>query len=96
MEAFGNAAIATLILILEIMKWVIIFSAVLSWLVAFDIVNTRSRFVYMLWDGTRRLTAPLLDPVRRILPDFGGIDISPIVVLVAIFFLQSLLRGIQF
>jgi YggT family protein len=75
---------------------VIIFSAVLSWLVAFDIVNTRSRFVYMLWDGTRRLTAPLLDPVRRILPDFGGIDISPIVVLVAIFFLQSLLRGIQF
>ena len=56
--------------------WVIIIGAILSWLVAFDVVNTRNRIVYVIGDFTHRLTEPALRPIRRFVPNFGGVDIS--------------------
>jgi YggT family protein len=71
--------------------WCLILSAVLSWLVAFNVVNTRNRFVFMLGDFLYRITEPALRPVRRFLPSLGGIDISPVVVILLLFFLRGLL-----
>jgi YggT family protein len=77
--------------VISIYTWVVIISVVLSWLIAFNVINTQSRFVYMVVDVTYRLTEPLLAPLRRILPDFGGIDISPVVLLLLLYFAQNLL-----
>ena len=64
---------------------------VLSWLVAFNVVNTRNRFVYLVGDFLHRVTEPALRPIRRLLPNFGGIDVSPVVLLVVLYFIQLLL-----
>jgi YggT family protein len=77
--------------ILDLFFWVLILSAILSWLVAFNVVNTRNRAVYLIGDFLYRITEPVLRPIRRVLPNMGGLDLSPIVVLLAISFIQNLL-----
>jgi YggT family protein len=77
--------------VITLYTWIIIISAVLSWLIAFNVVNTQNRFVYTVVDILYRLTEPALAPLRRILPDLGGIDISPVVLLLMLFFIQNLL-----
>ena len=77
--------------ILEIYSWVIIGSAIVSWLIAFGVVNVRNQFVRTVVDVLFRLTEPLLRPIRRMLPNLGGVDISPVVVLLGIFFLRHLM-----
>jgi YggT family protein len=72
------------------MTWSIILSAIISWLFAFDVINRRNRFVNQIADFLDRLTAPLLEPFRRIIPPLGGMDISPIVVLLLINFARIL------
>ena len=79
-------------LILSIIQWIVIASVVASWLVAFGVVNTRNRVVYTIVDSLNRMTEPLLKPIRRLIPLFGGLDISPMVLLLAIWFIQSLLN----
>ncbi len=64
---------------------------VLSWLVSFNVVNTRNRFVYLVGNFLYRVTDPALRPIRRLLPSFGGIDVSPVVLLVALYFIRQLL-----
>lgn len=87
-------AILTLIdTILGLYVWVLIISAVLSWLIAFNVINTHNRFVYTVADMLYRLTEPVLRPVRNALPNLGGVDISPIIVILIIFFLRNLLAG---
>jgi YggT family protein len=81
-------------MILQLVVWVIIIQAVLSWLVAFNVVNTQSNFVATLLNGLDRVTAPLYRPIRRLLPDFGGIDFSPIVLILAIQVLRKLVEGL--
>ena len=61
--------------------WCLIISAILSWLIAFNVVNTQNRIVYMIGDFLYRVTEPALAPIRRFLPNLGGIDISPIVLI---------------
>ena len=78
--------------ILGLYVWVLIASAILSWLVAFNVVNTRNRAVYVIGDFLYRVTEPLLAPIRRILPNLGGLDLSPIIVILIIFFLRNLMR----
>jgi YggT family protein len=73
--------------------WVIIIGAILSWLVAFDVVNTRNRVVYVIGDFTYRLTEPALRPIRRVVPDLGGVDISPLLLILLLFFVRRLLAG---
>jgi YggT family protein len=86
----GYAIVWLVNTILSIMTWSIILSAILSWLFAFDVINRRNRFVAQIADFLDRLTAPLLEPFRRIIPSLGGIDISPIVVLLLINFARIL------
>lgn len=70
--------------LLGLLWWAIIISAVLSWLVAFDIINLRNRAVYQISTFLERVTDPILRPFRRIIPPLGGVDISPIIVLLII------------
>ena len=79
-------------IILSIIQWIVIASVVASWLVAFGVVNTRNQVVYAIVDSLNRLTEPLLRPIRRVIPHFGGLDISPLVLLLIIWFIQSLLH----
>jgi len=71
--------------------WLLIASAILSWLVAFNVVNTRNRFVYIVGDFLYRVTEPALRPIRRVLPNLGGLDISPVLLILLLLFLQNLL-----
>ena len=81
-------------MILQILVWIIIVQVILSWLVAFNVINTSSPFVRSLATGLDRLTAPLYRPIRRLLPDFGGIDFSPLVLILAIQILRKLNEGL--
>lgn len=78
--------------ILDIYKWVLIAAAILSWLLAFDVLNTRNRLVYSINDFLYRITEPALRPIRRILPNLGGVDISPVILILIIWFIQDLIR----
>jgi YggT family protein len=86
----GYAIVWLVNTILSILTWSIILSAIISWLFAFDVINRRNRFVNQVADFLDRITAPLLEPFRRIIPPLGGIDISPIVVLLLINFARIL------
>ena len=77
--------------IIDLYVWVIIVSAVLSWLVAFDVVNMRNRFVYLVGNTLNRLTEPVYRPVRRFLPDMGGLDLSPLIVILGLWFLRDIM-----
>jgi YggT family protein len=81
--------------LLTIVTWVIIIQVILSWLFAFNVVNTSSQGVRTFAVAIDRVTAPLYRPIRRLLPDFGGIDFSPLVVLILIQVLQKLLSGVD-
>ena len=70
--------------------WVIIVNALLSWLVAFNILNTQNRFVFSVLDTTYKLTDPILNKIRRFVPTFGSIDISPIILILGLMFLRNL------
>ncbi len=76
---------------LDLYKWVIIIVAVLSWLIAFNVINSRNDVVRQIWSGLNALTEPALRPIRRFLPAMNGIDISPIIALLVILFLQQLI-----
>lgn len=75
-------------MLLNILWWIIIVQAVMSWLLAFNVINTHNEFVRQLWLVLERITEPLYRPIRRIMPDFGGIDLTPIVVLILIAIVQ--------
>jgi YggT family protein len=81
-------------LLLRVLTYIIIGQAILSWLVAFNVINTSSDFVRSLLYALDRMTEPLYRPVRKIMPDFGGIDFSPLVVLLLIYVLRILLAGV--
>jgi len=77
--------------IITIYIWLLIASAVLSWLVAFNVVNTRNQVVHTVGDLLYRLTEPLLRPIRSMLPHLGGIDISPVILIIGLLFLRQLI-----
>ena len=81
-------------MILQVLVWVIIAQVIISWLVAFNVINTQSNFVRTLLDALDKMTAPLYRPIRKVLPDFGGIDFSPIVLILAIQILRKLNEGL--
>ncbi len=76
--------------LLNVLWWIIVIQAVLSWLIAFNVINTSNDFVRSLWEGLRKLTEPLYRPIRKILPDFGALDLSPLVVLLLVFILSNI------
>jgi YggT family protein len=78
-------------LALQLYVWLLIAAAVLSWLVAFNVVNTRNQFVAMIGDFLYRITEPVLRPIRNVLPSLGGIDISPVVLILIIILLKDII-----
>jgi YggT family protein len=88
------ALIDVVIILLTILWWMIIIQAIMSWLVAFNVINTYNDFVRTFLGALDRITEPLYRPFRRILPDFGGIDFSPFVVLIILLAIDRLLRGL--
>lgn len=85
------AILDVILLALKLYTWVIIISAILSWLVAFNVVNPRNEVVGTIGRVVHALTEPLLGPIRRFVPNLGGIDISPIILLFGIFFLRQVI-----
>ncbi|MES3091002.1 YggT family protein [Sphingomonas aerolata] len=77
-------------LLLNLVWWVIMIQAVMSWLIAFNIINTQSNVVRSVWEALQRITEPLYRPIRRILPDFGMLDLSPLVVLLILYILTNI------
>ena len=80
--------------IITIYLWIIIINAVLSWLVAFNILNTQNRFVFSVLDATYKMTDPALNKIRRFIPTFGSIDISPIILILFLMFLRNIILEI--
>lgn len=83
-------------IILGLYVWVLLFSIIMSWLISFSVLNTSNRFVYVVSDFLYKLTEPALRPIRRFMPNFGGLDISPIILLLAIWFVRDVLRRLAF
>jgi len=77
--------------IITIYLWIIIINAILSWLVAFNVLNTQNRFVFSVLDATYKLTDPALNKIRRFIPTFGSIDISPVILILILMFLRNLI-----
>lgn len=86
------AVIATLNFIINIIWFLVIASAIFSWLYAFNVINTRNEAINMIGRSLYQVTEPLYRPIRKILPTMGGLDLAPLVVLVVLFFLQQLLN----
>jgi len=77
--------------VITIYLWIIIINAILSWLVAFNILNTQNRFVFSVLDTTYKLTDPVLNKIRRFIPTFGSIDISPVILILFLMFLRNII-----
>ena len=82
-----------LLLILDVVWFIIIAHVVMSWLISFQVLNTRQPLVYQIWTGLERLLAPIYDPIRRVLPTMGGLDLSPLVALIVVAALRIIIRN---
>lgn len=87
--------IEIIVIALNVYVYLVIGSAILSWLVHFGVINTRNQFVSMVGEFLWRITEPALRPIRRFMPNLGGIDISPIILILIVFFLQKVLINIH-
>ena len=96
MGGFMVPIIDVVIVLLNLYWWVIIISAVASWLIAFGVINTYNRSVARILDVLYRLTEPALRPIRQFLPNFGGIDISPIILLLLIWLIERELLQLEY
>jgi YggT family protein len=86
-----RALLDVILLVLQIYIWLLIAAAILSWLIAFGVVNTRNQAVAMIADFLYRITEPALRPIRAVLPHLGGIDISPVILILIIYFIQEVI-----
>lgn len=81
--------IQILYILLNIIWWIIVIQAVMSWLIAFNVINTHNDMVRSIWVALDRMTEPLYRPIRRVMPDFGALDLSPLVVLLVLYILMN-------
>ncbi|MGX9390696.1 YggT family protein [Nitrobacteraceae bacterium UC4446_H13] len=86
-----RAILDIVLIILDLYVWLLIGSAILSWLIAFNVVNTRNQFVASVAEFLYRITEPLLRPIRNFMPNLGGLDISPIILILIIMFIQRVI-----
>ena len=91
-----NLIVDILRILLNGVWWIIIVQAIMSWLIAFNVINTHNEFVRQIWGTLDRMTEPLYRPIRKILPDFGGLDLSPLVVLVGLAIIDRVLVEVQY
>jgi YggT family protein len=90
--AVMRAVLDLLLLVLDLYTYVIIAVAIMSWLIAFNVINIYNDLVRSIWNFLNALTEPVLRPIRRLLPNLGGLDISPIIVLLIIFFIERVIQ----
>ncbi|MBB4631574.1 YggT family protein [Sphingosinicella soli] len=90
------ALLGVFTMVIQLVIWIIIAQVIISWLVAFNVINTSNQFVRGLLNGLDRLTEPMLRPIRRVLPDLGGIDLSPMVLILALILIQRLVPALVF
>ena len=88
MEVILGPFLQVVLISIELYMWVLIIGVVLSWLVAFNVLNTSNKFVYMIGDFCHRATEPILGPIRRSLPNLGGLDISPLIVILGLVWIE--------
>ena len=87
------ALLQTISMVLTLVWWVFLIMIIMSWLISFNVINTRNQFVASLWRIINQITEPILRPIRRVVPPVGGLDLSPIIVFVILFFLQSFIAN---
>lgn len=86
-----NPFIWLVLTVIDLYMWIVIIGVVLSWLIAFNVINSSNRFIYMIGDFTHRATEPALRRIRAYVPDLGGLDISPVVLIILLIFLQRMI-----
>ena len=86
-----NSLLILIDTVIELYIWVLILWVILSWLIAFNVINTRNRAVYVIGDYLNRVTEPALRPIRRVLPNLSGLDLSPLVLILLLYFARNLL-----
>ena len=86
-----GSLIIVLLYILQIVWWIVIAHVIMRWLINFNVLNRNQPLVWQIWTGLNRVLEPIYGPIRRVLPDMGGLDLSPLVVIVAIYALQTVL-----
>lgn len=91
MDVVGGPLLWLITSVIDIFIFILIVSVILSWLVAFDVVNPSNRFVYMVGDFCYRVTEPLLRPIRNILPNLGNVDLSPLVLILLLYFAEGII-----
>lgn len=96
MDVLLVPALQVLIAILDILQIIVFVSVVMSWLLQFNIINYHNQVVRIIWDVVNKVTEPFLSRIRAFLPNMGGLDFSPIVLLLVIFFLQNVLHQLLF
>ncbi|MGB0747816.1 MAG: YggT family protein [Magnetospiraceae bacterium] len=96
MDIVLGPLLGLVLIVINIYVWILIISVVLSWLVAFNVVNRSNRFVYLVGDFTHRATEPVLRPIRRVIPDLGGIDVSPMVLILGLWFIEQVLKNLMY
>lgn len=84
-----------LIIAIDLYIWLVIIGAILSWLVAFNVINTSNQLVYLILDFLYRITEPALRRIKRFLPNLGGIDISPVILILGLIFIQMVLANLH-
>ncbi len=94
MNVILGPLIQVALIVIELYMWAVIIGVVLSWLVAFNVVNTTNRFVVMVGDFIYRLTEPLLEPIRRMLPNLGGFDLSPMALILGLIFVRGVIANL--
>ena len=96
MTALIAAIVSGIVLLIKLYIWVLIASAIFSWLVAFNVVNTRNQVVHTIGEFLWRATEPALRPIRRFLPNLGGLDISPVILIILLIVIQNFLLGLLY
>ena len=85
-----NTVLEILQVLLNVVWWIIVIQAILSWLIAFNVINTQNDLVRNIWNALGVMTEPLYRPIRKVLPDFGALDLSPLVVLLILYILMNI------
>ena len=92
MQVIIGPVLGLLDIVLGLYVWVLLISIIMSWLMMFNVVNSSNRFIYVVADFLYKVTEPVLRPIRRFMPNLGGMDLSPIVLLLGIWFIRDVLR----
>lgn len=86
-----RAVLDIILILLQLYWWVLLIMIIMSWLISFNVINTRNQFVAAVWRVVNQLTEPVLNPIRRFMPNFSGLDLSPLIAFLLIFFIQQII-----